>query len=160
MTMRQIALAVCVCLVAILLGVPVAVAQTTNASIVGIVTDASGAAVPNATVTVTNAGTGVSRTVTTNEAGAYTVTPLIPGVYEVKASNPGFKTKVQSNIVLETGDRNIIRHSDHVLGIHPFHAKPALLVVVHMGVAVEFNLLGVLGTRELPRIPALEPFIR
>ncbi|MDP3001492.1 MAG: carboxypeptidase-like regulatory domain-containing protein, partial [Bryobacterales bacterium] len=84
------------CLLALCLGAPLAVAQTTNASIVGIVTDSSGAAVPNATVTVTNTGTGVNRVVTTNEAGAYTLSPLIPGGYEARVTNSGFKTRVQS----------------------------------------------------------------
>ena len=78
-------------------------AQTTNAAMVGIVTDASGGAVPNATVTATNTGTGVTRVVTSNDAGAFTLTPLIPGPYELKVTNAGFKTRVQSNIILETG---------------------------------------------------------
>ena len=65
--------------------------------------DASDAAVPSATVTATNTGTGISRTVTTNEAGAYTVPSLIPGGYEVKVINAGFKTQIQSNVVLQTG---------------------------------------------------------
>ena len=88
---------------AILLTVPLAVAQTTNASIVGIVTDPSGGAVPGATITVTNIATKVSRSVTTNEVGAYLVTPLIPGRYEIKASSTGFRTRVQPEVVLETG---------------------------------------------------------
>jgi hypothetical protein len=88
---------------AILLAVPLAVAQTTNASIVGIVTDPSGGAVPGATITVTNIATKVSRSVTTNEVGAYLVTPLIPGRYEVKTSVAGFRTRVQPEVVLETG---------------------------------------------------------
>src|SRR5512135_1472392 len=86
-----------------LLWAPILVAQTTNASIVGLVNDPSAAAIPGSTVVVTNTGTGVSRTVTTNEAGLYNVAPLIPGTYEVKVTAQGFKTQVQPNIVLQTG---------------------------------------------------------
>jgi len=103
MSERTRAVSVSFILMAILLAVPLAVAQTTNASIVGIVTDPSGGAVPGATITVTNIATKVSRSVTTNEVGAYLVTPLIPGRYEVKTSVAGFRTRVQPEVVLETG---------------------------------------------------------
>jgi hypothetical protein len=103
MSERARAVSVSFILMAVLLAAPLAVAQTTNASIVGIVTDPSGGAVPGATITVTNAATKVSRSVTTNEVGAYTVVPLIPGRYEIKASSTGFRTRVQPEVVLETG---------------------------------------------------------
>ncbi len=103
MSERTRAVSVSFILMAVLLAAPLAVAQTTNASIVGIVTDPSGGAVPGATITVTNIATKVSRSVTTNEVGAYTVAPLIPGRYEIKASSTGFRTRVQPGVVLETG---------------------------------------------------------
>lgn len=76
-------------------------AQTTNATIVGDISDPSGAAIPSATVTVKHVGTGVTRSVVTDDRGGYRVFPLNPGTYELSASLPGFKTKVQSNVVLE-----------------------------------------------------------
>ncbi|HYP13201.1 MAG TPA: TonB-dependent receptor, partial [Bryobacteraceae bacterium] len=91
------------CTALALLSTPFAFGQSTNASVVGIVTDSSQGAISGATVTVTNTATGVSRAVTTNESGAYTVTPLIPGPYEIKVNNPGFRTQMQSNVALETG---------------------------------------------------------
>lgn len=78
-----------------------AIAQTTNAAIVGTVADPSGAAVSGATVTVTNSATGVSRDVKTSGTGEYRVFPLAPGTYRVAASMAGFKTKVQPEVVLE-----------------------------------------------------------
>jgi len=84
-----------------LLASPSANAQTTNAQIVGDVTDPSGAAIPGTTVTVRNMATGVSREVTTNEMGQYRVYPLLPGDYEVTASATGFKTQVHPNVALE-----------------------------------------------------------
>jgi len=75
-------------------------AQTIS-SITGTVTDASGAVVANATVTVTNDATGVKKTTTTNSAGSYNVTDLIPGTYTVKVENAGFQTSVLTGIGVE-----------------------------------------------------------
>lgn len=75
--------------------------QTTNATLVGSVSDPQSAAVTGATITVKNMGTGVSRTVETDALGNYRVSPLNPGVYQVAASMAGFKSKVSSNVVLE-----------------------------------------------------------
>jgi Carboxypeptidase regulatory-like domain/TonB-dependent Receptor Plug Domain len=76
-------------------------AQTTNGTLVGTVTDAQGAVIPNASVTVKNTGTGIERKVQTNTSGEYGVYPLQPGAYEVTASANGFQSKVVSNVVLE-----------------------------------------------------------
>lgn len=76
-------------------------AQTTNATIVGDVTDQQSGAVANATVMVKNMATGVSRQVLTDVQGTYRVFPLLPGTYEVTASAPGFKSKAASNVVLD-----------------------------------------------------------
>ena len=76
-------------------------AQTTNAAIVGDVTDESGALVPGANVTVTNLSTGVQRSVETNERGAFRAYPVQPGTYDVAASSEGFKTRLRTGIVVE-----------------------------------------------------------
>ena len=91
------------CLLALALFVaPASVsAQTTNAAIVGDVTDETGALVPGATVTVTNANTGVQRSLSTNERGAYRAYPVQPGTYDVTATSEGFKTRVRSGVVVE-----------------------------------------------------------
>jgi len=72
----------------------VAWAQIDTGSIVGMVRYPSGAAVPKATVTVTNGATGVSETTQTNSAGEYQVPALIPGTYSVKVNAPGFASQV------------------------------------------------------------------
>src|SRR5271166_3629745 len=72
--------------------------QVTTGTIFGTVTDAQGAAVQNATVTVTDIGKGTTDTATTNDSGNYTVTHLIPDAYSVKIEAPGFKTFEQKNI--------------------------------------------------------------
>src|SRR5215468_360486 len=59
--------------------------------ITGVVTDASGAAVPDAKVTVTNQNTNASTVVGTNSAGNYSTPPLSPGRYRVDIEKQGFK---------------------------------------------------------------------
>ena len=70
--------------------------QSTSSSIVGTLTDESGAAVPGVAVTVTNVGTGVVRTVETNARGDYSVTALDIGIYEVAAELEGFSRVLRS----------------------------------------------------------------
>ncbi|MGH9532021.1 MAG: carboxypeptidase regulatory-like domain-containing protein [Terriglobales bacterium] len=80
-------------------------AQSDRASIVGRVTDATGALVSGATVKVTNEATGIGFETTTDDGGRY-VTPNIlkPGTYKVEISRDGFKTKVTSGVLLQIGD--------------------------------------------------------
>ena len=78
-----------------------AAGQAVFGQISGTVSDASGAVLPGAVVNVTNVGTNVTKTVTTNDAGVYNVMNLVPGVYRVDASLSGFKTAVVSEISLE-----------------------------------------------------------
>ena len=76
-------------------------AQITTTTISGVVTDSTGAGIPNAQVTVSNTGTGAGHTVTTNVSGAYRVDLLPAGEYEVEVSASGFKKSKQTGIVLE-----------------------------------------------------------
>lgn len=71
--------------------------QTVYGSIYGTVTDSTGAAIPGATITVTDVQKGVSVKVQSNASGDYTVQHLIPDVYDVKIEYTGFKTFVQTN---------------------------------------------------------------
>ncbi len=64
----------------------------------GTVTDATGATVPNATVTATNDETAVSKTSVTSSAGAYEFNDLIPGTYTVKIEAPGFERSVHTGV--------------------------------------------------------------
>jgi len=65
-------------------------AQVAGATLTGTIADSMGAAIPNATVTVSNAATGVVVSTATNPVGAYTVPNLNAGQYRVIASAPGF----------------------------------------------------------------------
>ena len=73
-------------------------------TIVGTITDSSGAALPGATVTARNVDTGFTRTVPANESGAYRLEFLPIGSYVVEVTLSGFKTARRSGIVLNVND--------------------------------------------------------
>ncbi len=78
-------------------------AQQTQASLTGQVLDPQGAAVPGASVIITNTDTAIDRTTQTTSGGRYTVTNLNPGPYKVTVKASGFTEKVLSGIVLQVG---------------------------------------------------------
>ena len=91
-------------LIGCMLGLSLA-AKAQQATVVGTVIDPSGAAVANATITVTDLDSGVSRTIQTNSTGQYVVPDLNIGHYSVKAQASGFKVDEQKDVVLQVGDR-------------------------------------------------------
>ena len=76
-------------------------AQQTSGSVVGIVTDNSGAVVSGGTVTLTNVDTGDRRTATTNAVGDYQFVNLVPGNYRVDVEVSGFKHFIRTNVVVQ-----------------------------------------------------------
>src|SRR5580700_251866 len=80
-------------------------AQVSGATLSGVVTDTSGAAVPNANVAVKNVATGVVRDVLSNGDGFYTAPNLLPSTYEVTVSAQGFTTMVEKDITLTVGQQ-------------------------------------------------------
>src|SRR5262245_15406839 len=94
------ALSLMFCLALVATANSAAFGQAVYGSVLGTVTDSSGAAVPNATVTITNTGTNVSETTKTNGSGNYTQTRLIPGTYRVKDEAPSFKAAVIDAVVV------------------------------------------------------------
>ena len=77
--------------------------QVTGATLSGTVTDSSGAVIPGVQVSIKNRATGVVRNITTDEVGFYSAPNLLAGNYDVTASQPGFSTVVQSNVLLAVG---------------------------------------------------------
>jgi len=88
-------------LLSLLLAATFASAQTFRGSILGTVTDTSGAVLPGATVKVKNAGTGLERTTQTTAEGNYTISELPIGTYGVTVSQAGFQTSVTSNVIVD-----------------------------------------------------------
>jgi carboxypeptidase family protein len=90
----------------LLLGLCVAApawAQVQTGRIVGTVTDVQKAALPAATVTVTEGATNRTITVSTNERGDFVVTPLNPGIYRVTVASTGFQSAVVNSVEVQVG---------------------------------------------------------
>src|SRR5713226_5905241 len=75
--------------------------QNVYGSITGIVTDSSGAAISNATVTLTNKDTAEKRTIETDASGNYTFVNILPGRYKLEGEKTGFKKFAQEPIVVQ-----------------------------------------------------------
>src|SRR6266849_1772813 len=84
-----------------------ALAQST-AQINGRVTDQTGAVLPGVEVSVRQTATGAVRTVVTDETGSYTLPTLPVGPYRLEAALPGFRTHVQTGIILQVGDNTTV----------------------------------------------------
>ena len=78
-----------------------ALAQQDAATILGEVTDSTGAVIPGATVTVTNVATGISLSTTTNDRGVYSLPGLRPGDYSITVELQGFSKFVRSSVTLQ-----------------------------------------------------------
>jgi outer membrane receptor protein involved in Fe transport len=101
------AAAVCAFVLALLAAVP-SYAQTFRGSILGTVTDASGAAVVGATVTIHNVATGIDRSTQTNVDGSYLVPELQIGSYDVTVEMNGFQKTVTKGVVVDVASEKRI----------------------------------------------------
>ena len=80
-------------------------AQVAGGTVSGVISDPSGAAIPEADITVKNLATGITRTAKTNAGGLYSVPNLVPGEYEVTVTASGFKgttTRISLTVGAET----------------------------------------------------------
>src|SRR5439155_22304780 len=92
---------ICVLLLIAALSVSTAFSQLVSATIVGSVTDASGAVVANAKITLTETNTGVDRASVSNGSGNFTYPNLPPGRYRITVEVAGFKKEVRDGINLD-----------------------------------------------------------
>src|SRR4051812_19694435 len=89
------------CTVLLTIAIATAVcAQAITGTILGSVTDSSGAVLPGMTVTAINIGTNQTRTTITNESGNYSLPSLQIGTYRVEVELPGFKKEIRSGVTL------------------------------------------------------------
>jgi Carboxypeptidase regulatory-like domain/TonB dependent receptor len=100
-SIRSLSAWACLLALVILMGGALTGAQTFRGTILGAVTDSSGAAVPGATVTIKNVDTGLTRTVTTTDDGSFAVPELPIGSYSVTAEKSGFKVGVVTGARVE-----------------------------------------------------------
>jgi hypothetical protein len=87
-------------ILAVLLPVSTASAQSVTGTILGTLTDVTGAAITSASVTVVNQDTGVEYQAAVGDSGEYTATNLPPGTYSVKTQLSGFKPTLVKDVVL------------------------------------------------------------
>src|SRR6516225_6976151 len=91
-----------------ILAITPASAQVAGGTMLGTVSDASGAVVARAQVTIKNLATGIVRVVSTDGNGFYSAANLLPGTYSITASAAGFATEVRSGIDLTVGSETLI----------------------------------------------------
>ena len=116
-----------------------AIAQT--ATLLGTVTDPSGAALPSVTVTVTSVESNAVRKIQTNTTGQYVVADLNIGHYNVKAESTGFKVSELKDIVLQVGDRDRLDFQMQVGGIQETVTVEADAVHVQTDTGEQSNVI-------------------
>src|SRR5277367_2266744 len=86
---------------------PCAWGQAVTATLLGTVTDTTGASVPSANVQIVELATGITHAVTTNDSGNYTFPDLTPGSYSVTVEAQGFKKEIRPrvDVVVNTSTR-------------------------------------------------------
>jgi carboxypeptidase family protein/TonB-dependent receptor-like protein len=127
-----------------------ALAQVLYGSIVGNVTDSSGAPIPGATVTIINNETNQSREAVTSTSGSYDFTTLQTGTYTVKLSQPGFKTLTRSDVAVRLNNvtrLDLVASVGEVSETVVVTAEPALLKTDRAEISAE------LTTRPLQDLP-------
>ncbi len=102
--MRLNARPIVLLLLSLCLALPV-FAQRDMGTVLGTVTDATGAVVPGATVTITEEATGITNVVQTDNTGSYIRPLLKPGSYTVSVEAAGFKKSIQTGVFLQSGSR-------------------------------------------------------
>lgn len=132
-------------------------AQVNTGSVQGVVSDASGAVVPAATVTVRNLATGVALTVGTNDVGFYLAQGLLPGRYEIEVKATGFKPARLPGLLVQVGDQlrqNFVLEVGAVTETVEVTAEAPLLQAVNASLGV------VVDTRRILDMPMLSRDVR
>lgn len=141
-----------VCLLAVAVG-----AQTETGQITGRITDAAGAVLPGATVTIKAIETASERQVVANREGLYVLPNLQPGLYEVTVSASGLETTVL-RVQVSVGSRNVQNFSLAAAAAPAPNTKPKQVVLLGPEVAVEQatqTVSTVFGEKQIRELPTL-----
>jgi hypothetical protein len=122
----------------------------TAATLVGDIYDPGGNVIPNASVTVTSAGTGFARSVQTNATGQYRITPLNPGTYSLQIKADGFKTQVRNNIELQV---SAVLEVDFTLALGSVAETVEVTGAAPLLQTEESSVGNVVAAKELERLP-------
>lgn len=124
--------------------------QALNGQIEGIITDAAGAAVPNASITVRNIETGTERQMTSDESGIYRA-PLLPlGTYRITVEAPNFKRFVREGVTLTTGQTATV---DLALEAGDVSATVTVTSDAPIADPAKIDVGRVMDTREVQNLP-------
>jgi Carboxypeptidase regulatory-like domain len=121
-----------------------------SASIKGIVTDASGAPVPAATVTTKNTDTGAERSAITDDAGRYQFVWLAVGQYEMAFTKPGFQEAIRSGIRLVVGQEASV---DLKLQVSAVKAEVRVIGDVPIVSTTTRDISGLVGEQQVKDLP-------
>ena len=151
--MNRSAIRLVALLTVLLLGSVWLFAQTETGTLTGVVTDASGAVVTGATVTVTAPATGQTRTASSSSVGEYTITTLKPGLYNLVIEKAGFQ-KFSTQVKVDVGSTASVSAKLSVTG------ASTTVEVTAAGEAAQVNtetqtLSTVIGTKEVNDLPTL-----
>lgn len=129
--------ALCLCMAVIPLH-----SQTAAASLSGVVTDASGAVVPGASVSLQNVDTNVEQSTVTGAAGGYSLVNVSPGRYAIQVKKSGFQTAIETGVTLAVNQAAVINLSLHVGDVEQSISVSAVATEVQsstaeLGTAVE-----------------------
>ena len=144
--------------------IPFASAQTLTATVVGTVSDESGALVPNAVLRITNALTGQKRETATDESGHYALLLLPPGRYALEAEAKGFQRRVMNGITLQVDQRvgiDIELHIGAATETVEVRASAAIVQTENAGVGIVIDSRKIvdlpLNGREFQQLALLVP---
>src|SRR5580704_4179026 len=124
--------------------------QIVGGTLSGSVTDDSGAAIPNATVSIMNVATNVVTNVTTNSQGIYNAPNLLPGTYETRITAAGFDSKAVSNVILTVGAQQVLNFSMKVGSVSERVQVSDIAPEVQLVSSTISNVVDSTTVRELP----------
>ena len=132
---------------------PPAFAQ--SGAVLGVVSDTSGAVIPNASVTISNTATGVTTTTKTDIQGLYVFPYVQPGVYDVSATAAGFQTVKKPGVTVNVTERVQVSFNLKIGDV-----KQTVTVLNYKGAKItEQNIKDVVGPKWAWRIGKLCPFV-
>ena len=137
--------------------VSTALAQDFRATITGQISDPSGTALPNATVTAKNAGTGEETSQPTSGEGSYSIPFLIPGTYSVTVSAAGFATAVRNGIEVHTSDKITLNFAMEVSQVQSTVEVTGVAPLLDAATATRGDVIENMRVTELP-IAGRNPF--
>ena len=144
----------------------IAVAQVVGAILTGTVTDPTGAAAPNAKVTISNLATGIVTIASTNGSGIYNAPNLLPGEYEISVEAAGLSLRQHAKLTLTVGEKQILNLEMQVSNAAATIDVTAEAAGVELGSSAMSQVISGHTARELPlngrdwtQLATLEPGI-